>query len=631
MKDLGSMLLHSGPFREIVMGNTALVRGMVEAGVEVVTSYPGSPTPEIASAIMSIPAEKRLFYFEYSVNEKVASEVALGASVNGRLSVVFFKSVGLNVAADSFVQFSLLDIKGGLVIVLGDDPGANSSQNEQDNRHLAKMAYTPILEPSDPSQVYTQFLEACRLSIELSMPVILRMTTHVCHAKTPVDFGSTTPLRKEHPSLFRPSGDEYIPLVSTLSAMKARALKKLALFAGRMEDSPHTFVSDNGNREKGIITCGLPFKSLEDVLENVTQKPDILCLAGPWPIPDKKILEFCRNHREVAVLEELDPVIEQEVKSLLFDAGLNLRIRGKEVLEYRIGEMVPSRVRSYLSRIWPDLGITVLETELSRDFKELPPRPPQMCPGCGHRSAFHAIKEALSEDDITVADIGCHTLGYLPPYQMGNILLSMGHSSGTGAGLSLFNPGRRVVSFLGDSTFFHAGLPGIINALYNRHNITLILMENGTTAMTGHQENPGTGKTVNGEGVRISIRKVLEGLGVPLILEVDTYQQKKLADAVKEAMDFEGFSVVIARHPCMLKFTRDNRRKGIKISSRAWIDPVKCSRIHDCVSVFACPSFILNPDDGTVTVNSELCIGDGSCLQTCPVKAIELKREESHE
>ena len=207
----------------------------------------------------------------------------------------------------------------------------------------------------------------------------------------------------------------------------------------------------------------------------------------------------------------------------------------------------------------------------------------------------------------------------------------MGHSNGTGAGLSLFNSARRVVTFLGDSTFFHAGLPGIINALYNNHNLTLILMENGTTAMTGHQDHPGTGKTVRGEGVRISPRKVLEGLGVPFIREVDTYRQDKLTAAVKEALEFEGLSVVIARHPCMLKFTRDNRRRGIKPSARAQIDPGLCENRHECVSVFACPSFILNSQDGSVTVNGELCIGDGSCVQTCPVEAIELVKEADHD
>jgi len=625
MKKLGDMLLQEGPFREIVMGDTSLVRAMVEAGVEVATSYPGSPTPEIATAIMAIPPEERPFYFEYSTNEKVACEVALGASVNGRLSVVFFKSVGLNVAADSFVQFSLLDLKGGLVIVLGDDPGANSSQNEQDNRHLARMAYTPVLEPEDPGQVYTQFLEASRLSRELAMPVILRMTTHICHGKAPVDFGKMDADREHGPSLFRPEGDEYIPLAGNVAAKKARALANLDLFSLRMEDSPHLVLTDNGNRNRGIITCGLPGRSLEDILEGLDDPPDILRLPGPWPLPVRAVEAFCRSHREVAVLEELDPVLEQEVKILVLDGGLGTRVRGKLGPADRIGELVPGRVRDYLARLWPDLGIPAAEIS---GLPELAPRPPQMCPGCGHRSAFHAIRRALSEEDITVADIGCHTLGYLPPYRMGKILLSMGHSNGTGAGLSLFNPERRVVTFLGDSTFFHAGLPGIINALYNRHNLTLILMENGTTAMTGHQDHPGTGLTARGEGLKIPVRQVLEGLGVPFIREVDTYRQGELTAAVKEALDFEGFSVVIARHPCMLKFTRENRRRGSGPKSRAWVRPEKCGRIHDCVSVFACPSFIRNPDDGSVTVNGELCIGDGSCIQTCPVQAIELTRKE---
>ncbi len=254
-----------------------------------------------------------------------------------------------------------------------------------------------------------------------------------------------------------------------------------------------------------------------------------------------------------------------------------------------------------------------------------------MCPGCGHRSGFHAIKQVLGKDDITVGDIGCHTLGYMEPYNIGQVLLSMGHSNGTGAGLSLFRTAGKVVTFLGDSTFFHAGLPGIINALYNKHNITLIIMENGTTAMTGHQDHPGTGKTMSGEGVKLSIRKILEGLGVSFIREVDTYKQSELATAVREAMAIEGLSVVIAKHPCMLKFTREKRRKGVKQKSLAKIDPEVCENLKDCISRFACPSFQRDPLNGSVSVNSELCIGDGSCLQTCPAEAIRLGKGERNE
>jgi indolepyruvate ferredoxin oxidoreductase alpha subunit len=244
-----------------------------------------------------------------------------------------------------------------------------------------------------------------------------------------------------------------------------------------------------------------------------------------------------------------------------------------------------------------------------------------MCPGCGHRSAFHAIKQALAETDITVADIGCHTLGFLPPYNMGELLMCMGASPGMGSGLSLFNTTRKVVAFMGDSTFFHAGLPGIINAIHNRHNLTLIVMENGTTAMTGHQGHPAAGHNFSAPVEKISIRGILEALGVAHITEIDTYQQSRLTELVKAAVAVEGFSAVIARHPCMLKFTREQRRKEGFELRQVDIDQDVCERIHTCVADFGCPTFA-RAADGVITINRDLCIGDGSCLQVCPTRAI---------
>jgi indolepyruvate ferredoxin oxidoreductase alpha subunit len=254
----------------------------------------------------------------------------------------------------------------------------------------------------------------------------------------------------------------------------------------------------------------------------------------------------------------------------------------------------------------------------------VPPRPPQLCPGCGHRSAFHAVKKALAATDITVADIGCHSLGFLPPYQMGQVLLCMGASIATASGLGLFNRERKVVAFLGDSTFFHAGIPGIINAVFNRHNLTLVIMENGTTAMTGHQEHPATGKNFNGPTLAIPLRRVLESLGIANIREIDAYSQKQLTAMVKDAIHEDGFKVIIAKHPCMLKYTREQKRQGTGKGLMVNVDQEKCRKIHECVSVFACPSYQIAAD-GAVKVSEDLCIGDGSCLQTCPATAVAYK------
>lgn len=622
MKNLGEMLQQQGPFSEIVLGNTALARAMIESGTEVITSYPGSPTPEIASALLSIPAGKRPFYFEFSTNEKVATEVACGASLNGHPSCVFFKSVGLNVAADSFVQLSLMELTGGLVAVLGDDPGANSSQNEQDNRHIARMAYIPVLEPSSPSEAYRYYLEAMALSRRMKMPVILRMTTHVCHGKEKVAFGAWEKKAISTEPRFDSSAGPSIPLTATALEMKRRALARLSLAGCEMDSPAFCEVRKGSDSFRGVITAGLPFRSLLDVLEDSEQSPDILKLGVVYPLPEKTIETFLRAHEEVKVLEELDDVIEKEIKALAFEKGIRVSIIGKSDEDDWIGEYTPDKTAEVMSKTWPDM----IPLRGAKRQPALAPRPPQMCPGCGHRSAFYAVRKTLAKEDITVADIGCHTLGFLPPYKVGEVLLSMGHSTGTGAGLSLFNSTRKVVSFIGDSTLFHAGLPGIVNAVFNNHNLTLIVMENGTTAMTGHQDHPGAGRNANGPSEAIPIRGVLEGLGVKSIREVDAYSQAKLIELVKEANAEEGFSVVIARHPCMLKYTREQQRSPDYVRKSVKVDQETCDRLHVCVESFGCPSF-QRDEDGTVTVSPELCIGDGSCIQTCPVKAIGLRKE----
>ncbi|MFH1490456.1 MAG: thiamine pyrophosphate-dependent enzyme [Pseudomonadota bacterium] len=619
MKKLGELLLTPEPFSEIVMGNTALVRAMIEAGTRVVTSYPGSPTPEIAAAIQSIPREKRPFYFEFSTNEKVATEIAYGAAVNGHLSTVFFKSVGLNVASDTFVQLAHMNIIGGMVVVLGDDPGANSSQNEQDNRHYARLSYTPLLEPGSPEEIYRFYKEAARISREKEMPVILRLTTHVCHAKEKVAFNGWTRAVPDDTPRFHPDRGPYIPLAKAVPLMKRRALEKLTEVRAQAEVSELNVILGHDNPARGIITMGLPFYSLMDALEEIRDRPDILKLGFIHPLPLRKIRDFIKGHEEVKILEELDDVLERDIKVLAYEEGLSAKILGKLDIDDWIGEYTPDKVRSILRKTWPDL----FPAEAPEKAKPpaVPLRPAQMCPGCGHRSAFFAIKKALRETDITVADIGCHTLGFLPPYEMGQLLMCMGASTAIGSGLSLFNDSRRVVAFLGDSTFFHAGLPGIINAVFNRHNLTLVLMENGTTAMTGHQDHAASGRNFNQVTDRIPVRQVLEGLGVKHIYETDTYDQEKLTGLLQQALGDEAFSVVIARHPCMLKFIREQRRKPGFRPRQVAIDEAACKRVHVCVEQFGCPTFTRSAE-GRVEINRDLCIGDGSCIQTCPLKAV---------
>jgi indolepyruvate ferredoxin oxidoreductase alpha subunit len=401
--------------------------------------------------------------------------------------------------------------------------------------------------------------------------------------------------------------------------MKERALRNRAQAETYSETSPLNKQVNHNNAHRGIITMGLPFLSLMDVLQHVDSKPDILKLGVVYPVPRRLIAKFLSSHREVKVLEELDNELEKEVKAIAYDEGLKTRIHGKKDDSDWMGEYTPTKVNDVLHKTWPDL--LPARPAPSPAVAQVPARPAQMCPGCGHRSAFHAIKQALADTDITVADIGCHTLGFLPPYNVGQLLMCMGASNGIGAGLSLFNDTRKVVVFMGDSTFFHAGLPGIINNVFNRHNLTMIVMENGTTAMTGHQDHAASGRNFNDPTTKISIRKVLEGFGIEHITEIDTYQQQRLTQLVKEAVAVDGFSVIIARHPCMLKFTREQRRSRDFVLRQVAIDQDVCERLHTCVSQFGCPTFTLAAD-GHVEVNADLCIGDGSCLQTCPTQAV---------
>lgn len=625
MKRLAEILLSKEKTQEIMMGNWGLVRAMIEANVRVVTSYPGSPTPEIATAIAQIPKEDRPFYFEFSVNEKVATEVAFGASINGHLSCVFFKSVGLNVAADSLVQLGLMELIGGMVIILGDDPGANSSQNEQDNRHFAKMSYIPIFEPSSPTEAYNMFKEAARVSKERKMPVFLRLTTHVCHYKELIEFAAWEQEEFDPSPKFASENGPYIPITTTVFPLKRKALRKLQEFSEYADTSNLNFIKDNKNEQVGIITMGLPYYSLLDVMEEMRVKPDILKLGIVYPLPKQKIIKFLRSHKEVKILEELDDVIERDIKMIAFDNNIDVHITGKNDLLDWENEYTPDKVKEVLRKQWNSFFTPPPEEDQLKPT--LAPRPAQMCPGCGHRSAFYAIKKALQKNDITVGDIGCHSLGFLPPYKMGEALLSMGHSNGTAAGLSLFNKERKVVSFLGDSTFFHAGLPGIINAIFNNHNHTLIIMENGTTAMTGHQDHPAVGKNFNEVSEKIPVINMLKGMGVTNVRSVDTYQQAQLTQAVKEALAEDGFNVVIAKHPCMLKFTRELAKKKIGNPPKVKVT-AKCNKTYACISDFACPSYQIN-DDGSVWVQEDLCIGDGSCKQTCPSQAIESKSKEN--
>ncbi|MGC4119518.1 MAG: thiamine pyrophosphate-dependent enzyme [Myxococcales bacterium] len=627
MATLKDRLADPAGWTDLVMGNYAVARAMIDSGTRVITTYPGSPTPEIASALELLPADARSYRFSFGANEKVALEVAAGAALNGHPSACFFKSVGLNVAADSLIQLPLLHLEGGMVVILGDDPGANSSQNEQDNRVFARMAYLPMFEPATPQEAYDLYREASSLARKLSMPVLLRLTTHVCHARELVTVQPKAATPPDWTPRFDPTTHgPYVPITKTVFPMKRRALERLDAIREVAESAAcNRVLAPNGlkplgGKRLGIVSTALPAMAALEVLGEGGQSVDVLKLGLSHPMPSKKVADFLASHDEVLVLEELDRVMEQEIKSLAWDLGAKVTLRARSEREELMGELGPRRVRDLLARTWPEaFSASPALTAVAAAEPQAVPRLPQMCPGCGHRSAFHAIKSALTKGDITVADIGCHTLGYQAPYEMGQVLLCMGHGVSTASGLSIENKARKVLTFVGDSTLMHAGLPGVLDAALHDRDVVLVVMDNATTAMTGHQPRLGTGEE---GGAKLALKPLFEALGVKFFRECDAYAQAQLIAHVKEALAHPGFAVVVAKHPCMLKLTRDMKRKNPAYKTRpVAIDQAKCDQRHTCVAEFGCPSFV-RAADGTITVHPDLCIGDGSCLQTCPVEAI---------
>jgi indolepyruvate ferredoxin oxidoreductase alpha subunit len=618
------------------LGNYGCVRGMIESGVQVATCYPGSPTAEMANALLEIAKDAGI-YFEISTNEKVALEIAAASAIVGRPSVCWMKSVGLNVASDTAVQLAYMTMPGGLVVILGDDPGVLSSQNEQDNRHFAKIAYVPFIEPSTPQEAKEFFNYAMELSQKFQMPVFIRATTRTCHQTGQVEFGPKK--RREEPPLWdneamkRDGG--YIPLPGTLFPMKRKALENLRKFQQEVEGSSINKVVRVGKDDPSvsIITSGHPFQAVISALEILNVSADVLKLGMTFPLPEKAIIEFLKDKAEVNILEELDPVLEKDIKVMCVDRGLQTRILGKmgaeDEIDLVVGEYSPTRVVEILSR---RLGI---ESPLDSTESSIPVprRSAQLCPGCGHRTAFYGTKKAIGEgkEAFTTADIGCYSLGYLPPYNLGNLLFCMGSGAPTASAIAKAFPDEPVMSFVGDSTFFHAAMPGIVNAVYNKHRQVIMVMDNGITAMTGHQPNPNSGFGSQGDAPRISIDDVLKAFGVQFVERVPAYDCEKVEDALKRAFEFAhspdgGVAVVIQDEPCALRRSRAELKAGTLANLLA-IDLDVCRNIQKCLKSFACPAIEVTEEDRTA-INTDLCIGCGTCMQTCPMIDKPMKRIE---
>jgi indolepyruvate ferredoxin oxidoreductase alpha subunit len=610
-----SKILEARPGETILlMGNEAIVRGALEARLSVATTYPGTPASEIGDSFARL-AEKAGIYFEYSTNEKVATEVAIGAAASGLRAMVGMKHVGVNVASDPLMTFAYTGTRGGFVLVTADDPSCHSSQNEQDNRFYALFGGFPLFEPSSPQECYDMVKKAFDVSEELGQPVILRTTTRVAHVRGPVTVGEIAigPRKKEF--VKEPSRFVTVPAVARVRHLVL--LEQLSKATQIAEESEFNKVIRTGKGGRtGVITTSAAANYAIDAAEDLSLDADILKLGFSNPIPPNKILEFLRTHDEVVVVEELEPVLEMQVRSLAQRDGLHTKVFGKmDGYLPRAYEFDQAIVAGALSKA---LSLELEERGKCELPKDLPTRPPVLCAGCPHSATYYAVNKATNKKALFATDIGCYTLGVAPPYSTADLLVCMGSSVGTAGGLAKVND-QPVIAFIGDSTFFHSGIPGLINAVHQGHKFLLMILDNRTTAMTGHQPHPGsTRDPCNPAAISISIEGVVQGCGVKWLKTVDPYDTSATVEAVKEALAQEGVSVIIARRECALITKRDE--KGA-IARKHFIDQEVCKKCRTCVTKFQCPA--ISSIDKVQTIDEALCAGCGVCAQVCPYKAIK--------
>ena len=598
----------------LMLGNEAIARGAIEAGVAFGSAYPGTPSSEISMNLFQVAQQSGL-YFEFSTNEKVALEAAAGAANSGLRTICAMKHVGLNVAADPLMTLAYVGVKGGLVIVSADDPYMFSSQNEQDNRYYAKLSGLPMLEPSTVPEAKEMVIHAFDLSEELQEPVILRTTTRINHSSAFVHLGAIREPRLRGDFVKDPY--HQVPVPAVARKLHARLLENLTRAEVLSCGSPFNWIVGQGSW--GLICNGVSLNYVQDAAKDldVEDKVKILRLGFSHPLPARLILEFLRGCEKVLVVEEGEPFMEEKIKALAQEAHLTLPIRGKgEGLFSRLYEFDPALVRQVMAAYFTVAYTPPAKLPLE-DVPPLPARPPNLCAGCSHRATFYAVKKAAhGMDTICPTDIGCYSLGFLPPLAMGDFMICMGASVSSSCGFAR-GLNRKVIAFIGDSTFLHSGMTGLVNAVYNNHDLTLMILDNGTTAMTGHQPHPGTDMALMGlEGYnRISIEAIVKAMGVRHVAVIKPYKVQKSIAAIKQALEHRGVSVVISREMCTL-YARNTK----KLKQRAFQVTDKCKNHRLCIADFACPAFYL--EESQVRINPDVCVGCAVCAQICPENAI---------
>jgi len=610
--------------KRLLLGNEAIVRGALEAGVAVATQYPGTPSSEIGDRFYQISRETDL-YFEYSTNEKVALEVAAGAAASGLRVLCAMKHVGVNVAADTLMTLAYSGVRGGLVLVSADDPSLFSSQNEQDNRYYAKLSGLPMLEPASPQEAKELTSYAFQLSEELALPVILRTTTRINHSRGVVVLGELKPrVRQGH---FAKNPFRYVMVPAVARQAHSILLDQQAKAAAVAETCGLNTVQGRG--PWGIVSSGVSAAYVTDAIADlgIGDRVSLLKLGFTHPLPVGLIRDFLSSVEKVLVVEELEPYLEESVRAIAAGLQQPPPIQGKGPrLFSRLFEYHPGLVRQVVATYFgvPYTPPTPLDPAALLG-RPLPERPPNLCPGCSHRATYYAVKIALRDlgvEGIFPTDIGCYTLGLLPPLSMADYLLCMGSSVSTAAGIAMATD-QKVIAFIGDSTFFHSGIPGLIDAVHNRHNFLLIILDNGTTAMTGHQPHPGVTPPPPGYGGQtIDIFQVVQALGVEQVKLVNPLQYRLTLAAIKEAVAADGVRVIISRSPCVLYL----QRLGQKKRAKTFVVGPECRDCRHCLDYFGCPA--LQPPlegEGPLTIDETLCNACGFCLQLCEKKAIRAK------
>jgi indolepyruvate ferredoxin oxidoreductase alpha subunit len=597
----------------LMLGNEAIARGALEAGVSVATTYPGTPASEIGDTLARIAKDAGI-YFEYSVNEKVATEIAIGAATSGLRALVSMKHVGVNVAADALMTFAYTGTRGGFVIVTADDPSCHSSQNEQDNRFYAIFGGFPLFEPSTPQECLDMTKRAFEVSEELEMPVMLRTTTRIAHVRAPVQVGEIRKGASKGEFVKDPS--RFVPMPATARARHLVLLEKLDQAEKLAEASEFNTTEGNGTNGLGIITSSVAATYARDAVRTIGLSADILRLGFSNPLPRTKILDFINRHDRVIIVEELEPLMETAIRALAQRESVRTEILGKaDGLFPRAHEFTEAIVAAGLST---EGGVTAYGQAECEVQTDLPIRPPVLCAGCPHSATYFAVSKAVGKKALFASDIGCYTLGVASPYSAADLLVCMGSSVGTAGGLARTNE-LPVIAFIGDSTFFHAGVPGLINAVHQGHRFLLMILDNRTTAMTGHQPHPGSRPDPRNPGaLPIAVEEVVRGCGVKWLRTLDPYDVETTIDAIKEAITHDGVSVIIARRECALIAERDNTGAIIR---KHHIDQEACKKCRTCVTKFQCPA--ISSVDKVQTIDDTLCAGCGVCAKVCPYGAIK--------